>query len=63
MKESEDQTDGAAQDDLINYMPGMPTFSNDLGVFEYFLKRLGSRRGGLRRVVEQRDDTVVHADD
>jgi len=63
MNESEEQTDGAAQNNMINYMPSMPTFSNDLGVFEYVLKRLGSRRGGLRRVVEQRDNTVVHTDD
>lgn len=62
MKGSEHRTD-EAQDDLINYMPGMPTFSNDNGVVERFLKRLGSRRGGLRRVVEQRDETVVQTDD
>lgn len=63
MRESEDRTDGDAQADLINYMPAMPTFSNDLGVFEYVLKRLGSRRGGLRRVVEQREETFVQTDD
>lgn len=63
MKESEDGTEGTAQDELINYMPGMPTFSKDLGRIERFLKRIGSRRGGLRRVVESRDETVVQADD
>lgn len=63
MREREERTDGDAQTDLINYMPAMPTLSKDLGVFEFILKRLGSRRGGLRRVVEQREETFVQTDD
>jgi len=63
MKESDEQTSGTAQDGLINYMPGMPAVSSQPGRIERFLKRLGARRGKLRRVVQPRDNTVVQSRD
>lgn len=63
MKESDDQSNGTTQDDMINYMPGMPPVTGQSSGIERFLKRVGARRGKLRRVVQHRDDTVARTDD
>ncbi len=48
--------DDAAQETLVNYMPGMPTLSNEPGRIERFLATLFRRRGPLRPVVSDRTD-------
>ncbi|MES3517668.1 MAG: hypothetical protein PPP58_08400 [Natronomonas sp.] len=55
--EESDPTDA----ELVNYMPGTPAFSGDLGRIETVLQLLTRRRGGIRPV--ENDDTVVRTDE
>lgn len=45
-----------AEDDFVNYMPGMPKVSSEPGRVERFLTRLFRRRGPLRAVYRGRDE-------
>jgi len=57
MKEStgESRRDDA-EDEFVNYMPGMPKLSNEPGRIERFLTRLFRRRGQLRAAFRNRDE-------
>lgn len=56
MESQTESRDDAAQEPLVNYMPGMPTLSAEPGRVERFLTRLFRRRGALRPVVRDRSD-------
>lgn len=45
---SADRTDETSQDTLVNYMPGMPTLSDEPSLVGRVVRRLLQRRGRLR---------------
>ncbi|WP_170938283.1 MULTISPECIES: hypothetical protein [unclassified Halorubrum] len=45
-----------AEDEFVNYMPGMPKLSSEPGRIERFVTRLFRRRGPLRAVFRDRDE-------
>jgi len=61
MEENDART--SSTDEFVNYMPSMPAVSSEPGRVERFLQTLFRRRGELRPVVQDRDETVVRTDD
>lgn len=61
MKETEQTTD-EPDAGPVNYLPGMPPLSTDLGQFEAILKKAFRQRGGLRPVTREETETVVRTD-
>jgi len=59
----ENDTRASSTDDFVTYLPGTPTVSSEPGRIERFLKKLFRRRGELRPVVRERDETVVRTED
>jgi hypothetical protein len=56
---AETEESGTTQDDLVNYMPGMPTLSGEPTRFGRFVRSLLRRRGDLRPVVHGGQSDVV----
>jgi len=54
---------GTTQSDLVNYMPGMPTLSEEPTRVGRFVRNLLRRRGPLRPVVQERRSRVVTSTD
>lgn len=47
------------EDNLVNYMPGMPNLSAESSRVQRFLSKMFRRRGKLRPVFEETDETVT----
>lgn len=47
------------EDSLVNYMPGMPNVSGESSRVQRFLSKMLRRRGELRPVFKESDETVT----
>jgi hypothetical protein len=59
MERSANQTDETPQDTLVNYMPGMPTLSEEPSRFGRLVRKLFRRRGALRLVTHEEEPRVT----
>jgi hypothetical protein len=59
MERSADQIDETSQDNLVNYMPGMPTLSAEPSRFGRVVRKLFRRRGALRLVTREEEPAVT----
>jgi len=59
MERSADQMDETSQDKLVNYMPGMPTLSEEPSRVGRIIRKLSRRRGALRPVSREEEPTVT----
>lgn len=63
MERSADQMDETSQDTLVNYMPGMPTLSDEPSLVGRVVRRLLRRRGSLRPVTHEQERVVTTLSD